>query len=611
VAERAVDDAGRTGGPEEARVASTTRPNTIEGATPDTLPVGLLEAFDAYERALAADDQAALAAAFEPTATVMRADAGGLLVGHEAITAFRGRRGSGPVRRVVEVHVRVLGDDTALIVSVNAPAGGGRGVVTQLWRRGGADAGTGPSEGEDSHGPWRIASAQVQAPAPAVDRRVWRVVGEPLVSGRLGDGATGAAPPEGPVSDDVAPTLVGETVAVKDLFAVAGHAIGAGVPAYLAGAAVQTEHAAAVRRLLDAGASVTGIAQTDEFAYSIAGRNSAYGTSPNPALPGAISGGSTSGPASAVALGQVSIGLGTDTGGSLRVPASYQGLWGIRTTHGAVDRTGLLPLAPSFDTVGWLTRDADTLLRAAATSLPADEQRGVDPVFAVDPTLLGAVSPEVRDAFERSIDEAVAEGRITRPEPVALGDVAELFELFRVRQAFEAWRSNGDWISAHPGQLADDVAARFAFGSSVSPQRAEEARVALADERHRLEATLADRVLLLPSASSAAPSLSATPAEVDAVRAATLGLTCVAGVLGAPAVSAPLLNVPVAGAAAAAAAAVALVHELPSSGGSEAADRRESATRSSEGRNAPVGLCFVGPRGSDLALLGLAAAWSG
>jgi amidase len=613
VAERGVDDAGRSGGPEEARVASTTQPTTIEGATPDTRPAGLLEAFDAYERALAADDQAALAAAFEATATVMRADAGGLLVGHEAITAFRGRRGSGPVRRVVEVHVRVLGDDTALIVSVNAPAGGGRGVVTQLWRRGGADAGTGPSEGEDSHGPWRIASAQVQAPAPAVDRRVWRVVGEPLVSGRLGDGATGAAPPEGPVSDDVAPTLVGETVAVKDLFAVAGHAIGAGVPAYLAGAAVQTEHAAAVRRLLDAGASVTGIAQTDEFAYSIAGRNSAYGTPPNPALPGAISGGSTSGPASAVALGQVSIGLGTDTGGSLRVPASYQGLWGIRTTHGAVDRTGLLPLAPSFDTVGWLTRDADTLLRAAATSLPADEQRGVDPVFAVDPTLLGAVSPEVRDAFERSIDEAVAEGRITRPEPVALGDVAELFELFRVRQAFEAWRSNGDWISAHPGQLADDVAARFAFGSSVSPQRAEEARVALADERHRLEATLADRVLLLPSASSAAPSLSATPAEVDAVRAATLGLTCVAGVLGAPAVSAPLLNVPVAGAAAAAAAAVAgaLVHELPSSGGSEAADRRESATRSSERRNAPVGLCFVGPRGSDLALLGLAAAWSG
>jgi len=601
------------GVPEEARVGSVTALASVEGSPPD----GLLAAFDAYERALAADDQAALAAAFEPTATVLRADAGGLLVGHEAITAFRGRRGSGPVRRVVEVHARVLDDDTALIVSVNAPAGGGRGLVTQLWRRG---AGAGADAGASAGGTWRIASAQVQAPAPAVDRRVWRVVGEPLVPGRRGDGATGTAPPADQGGGEPDRSLVGETVAVKDLFAVAGHAIGAGVPAFLDEAAPETEHASAVRLLLEAGASVTGIAQTDEFAYSIAGRNSAYGTPPNPAAPGAISGGSTSGPAAAVALGQASIGLGTDTGGSLRVPASYQGLWGLRTTHGAVDRAGLLPLAPTFDTVGWLARDADTLLRAAAVTLPAVDrpgvdqregdrhgagspgvdQRGVDPSYVVDPSLLAAVTPEVRTAFTRSIDEAVSAGSIARPEPVALGDVAELFELFRVLQAYEAWQSNGAWITAHPGCLAPDVAARFAFGSTVSPQRAEEARVALADERRRLESLLADRVLLLPSASSAAPSLSASAAEVDAVRSATLGLTCVAGVLGAPAVSAPRLDVPVAG---------------PDAGLIEVTQRGRSrasgAPFGSSRRLAPVGLCFVGPRGSDLALLGLAAAWPG
>ncbi|WAC52258.1 AtzH-like domain-containing protein [Frigoribacterium sp. SL97] len=126
------------GHPEEARVGSGTVPTSVEGELPD----GLLEAFDAYERALAADDQAALAAAFEPTATVMRADAGGLLVGHDAITAFRARRGSGPVRRVVECHVQVVTADVAIVVSVNAPAAGGRGVVTQLWRRD-PDAGPG------------------------------------------------------------------------------------------------------------------------------------------------------------------------------------------------------------------------------------------------------------------------------------------------------------------------------------------------------------------------------------------------------------------------------------------------------------------------------------
>ncbi|MBF4600651.1 DUF3225 domain-containing protein [Frigoribacterium sp. VKM Ac-1396] len=581
-------------GPEEARVAPGTVPTSVEGDLPD----GLLAAFDAYERALAADDQAALAAAFEPTATVLRADAGGLLVGHEAITAFRGRRGSGPVRRVVERHVRVVDADTALIVSVNAPAGGGRGVVTQLWRRA-------PGGGSGGARPWRVASAQVQAPPPAVDRRVWRVVGEPLVAGRREAGATLAAPPAGSGSGpgpaapagpsgatgatgatggsdggraEEAPsvgTLAGETVAVKDLFAVAGHAIGAGVPARLHNAPVEARHAAAVQHLVDAGADLRGIAQTDEFAYSIAGRNSAFGTPPNPAVPGAISGGSTSGPATAVALGQVSIGLGTDTGGSLRVPASYQGLWGIRTTHGAVDRTGLLPLAPTFDTVGWLTRDVDTLRRAAAASLPAAEQVSVEPSYVVDPTLLASVAPEVRVEFGRALDEATAAGRVERPGQVQLGDVAQLFELFRVLQAFEAWQSDGDWITAHPGELAPDVASRFAFGSTITSQQADEARVALGHERRRLEALLDGRVLLLPSASSAAPSLGATAAEVDAVRSATLGLTCIAGVLGAPAVSAPVLEVPLA-----------------------------------SGRRAPVGLCLVGPRGTDLGLLGLAASWA-
>ncbi|WP_423921633.1 AtzH-like domain-containing protein [Frigoribacterium sp. 2-23] len=555
--------------------ASEPVPTTLEGELPD----GLLAAFDAYERALADGDLDALADAFEPGPLSMRADASGLLVGHDAIQGFRGRRGSAPVRRIESRHVRALDADTALIVSVNVPVGGGRGVVTQLWRR-------------HDDGSWRIASAQVQAPTGAIDRRVWRIVGDPLIPARLagvgaakcdqtgGDGpknvvltansaetvancddspGRAAVPAPGPAHERGQP-LAGRTVAVKDLFAVAGHAIGAGVPAYLAGAPVETVHAPAVQALLDAGASVLGIAQTDEFAYSIAGRNSAYGTPPNPAVPGGVSGGSSSGPASAVALGQADIGLGTDTGGSIRVPASYQGLWGLRTTHGAVDRRRLLPLAPTFDTVGWLTRSADLLHRAADSTLVRADQRPVEASFVVDPSLLGLVQPEVRDAFV-----AATEG--LQPERVDLGDVPALFELFRVVQAFEAWQSHGKWITAHPGELAPEVAARFAFGAGLEAERVEEARVALDEERHRLDMVLRDRVLLLPSASSAAPSLGATAAEVDATRTATLGLTCVAGVGGYPAVSAPVMRV---------------------SGG-------------------PVGLCLVGPRYTDLALIELAA----
>jgi Asp-tRNA(Asn)/Glu-tRNA(Gln) amidotransferase A subunit family amidase len=436
----------------------------------------------------------------------------------------------------------VIDAANAVVLSVNLPAAGGRGVVTQLWHRG-------------DDGVWRIQVAQVQAPSPVFDTTVWRVVGAPLVASAAADGP-----------------LSGETVAVKDLFAVAGYAIGGGVPAYLAEADVSQFHAPAVQALLDAGANVLGIAQTDEFAYSIAGRNGSYGTPPNGAVPGAISGGSTSGPASAVALGQATIGLGTDTGGSIRVPASYQGMWGLRTSHGVVRRTDLLPLAPTFDTVGWLTREAALLERVAdatlsgVSSTSAVLQRDVDPTFVVDPQLTSSFSPEVKAAFAGTLEALAGEGRLSAPGEVALGDIAHLYELFRVIQAAEAWRSHGEWIERHPGALAKDVASRFEFGKSVTASQEREARTELAMQRQHLDRMLDDRILLLPSASSAAPALGATPAEIDVVRSQTLGLTCIAGIGGYPAVSAPLMRVP---------------------GG-------------------PVGLCLVGPRGSDLALVRLA-----
>ena len=191
-------------------------------------------------------------------------------------------------------------------------------------------------------------------PAPT-DRTVWREVGYPLLP------ATGTGP------------LTGMSVAVKDLFALEGFRIGAGNKEWLAESSAETTTAPAAAALLAAGAEVAGIARTDEFAYSLAGTNAHYGTPPNPKAPGRISGGSSSGSASAVSLGQATIGLGTDTGGSIRVPSAYQGLFGIRTTHGAVSTEGLLPLAPSFDTVGWMTRDAATLAAVGSVLLPQHE----------------------------------------------------------------------------------------------------------------------------------------------------------------------------------------------------------------------------------------------
>ncbi len=375
-----------------------------------------------------------------------------------------------------------------------------------------------------------------------MNRSVWREFGTPLVSGA----------PDGP--------LRGETVAVKDLYEIEGFAVGVGNPTFFAEATVEVGTAPAVSQLLEAGADIAGIAQTDEFAYSIAGANPHYGPPPNAAVPGGLPGGSSSGPASAVALGEASIGLGTDTAGSIRVPASYQGLWGLRTTHGAVSLEGVWPLAPSFDTVGWLTRDAEILRRVVEVMLghtTVDSGR-----FVVDQGLVALAETAVREAFAAATAELDV-------EEVDLGDPTAMFEAFRVTQAAEAWDSDGGWVTGHPDAVGAGAKERFEFAAAVTPEQEAEARAALAAHRERLDGILGDRVLLVPSASSAAPSVDATPEVLDAVRGATLRLTVIAGITGRPGLSVPALSIP-----------------------------------------EPVGLCLVGPRGSDLALLDLAAVFT-
>ncbi|MGY2079577.1 AtzH-like domain-containing protein [Modestobacter sp. SYSU DS0657] len=467
-------------------------------------PPGLLDAVRAYEAALMADDVATLDRLFAPGPATLRADSAGVLVGHDRIAAFRAARGGAPQRTLAELHVQVIDDDHAVVVAVTELARGGRGLQTQLWAR---------STGGAGHGGWQVTAAHVSVPPPALDTRIWRVVGDPLV------------PPagEGP--------LTGQTVAVKDLYAVAGHPVGAGNPAWLAEAPPEPAHATAVARLLDAGAAVRGIARTDEFAYSLAGANAHSGTPPNPAAPHRLPGGSTSGSATAVGLGHATIGLGTDTGGSIRVPAAYQGLYGIRTTSGAVDRTGLLPLAPDFDAVGWLTRSAALLQAAGDVLLPSGSPGGSDDLVFV-PGLLDLAEPDVTEAVHAWLAATGATEVDARIE-----DLDEWRVAFQTWQAYQAWAAHGRWLDGRLEVLGADVRSRFAHAATVDAGTAARARAVLDAARAQVRELVGDRVLVLPSAPSVAPptSTGTTPEN----RNATMRLTCLAGIAGLPAVSIP------------------------------------------------------------------------
>ncbi|WP_454115928.1 AtzH-like domain-containing protein [Microbacterium aurum] len=481
------------------------------------IPADLRAAFDAYEAAILANDLDALDAAFAPGAETMRGDGAGLLVGHDTISAFRGVRGAVPPRTIERIEYRPLADDVALLVSVSRFRGGGTGLQTQVWER--------------LDGRWLITAAHVTPRAQALDRSVWRSVGDPLFQGAW----------EGP--------LEGLTVAVKDLFAIKGYRIGAGNPTYLDSARAETTTAPAVADLLRGGASLRGVARTDEFAYSIAGDNAHYGTPPNGALPGALPGGSSSGPATAVATGQADIGLATDTAGSVRVPASYQGLWGLRTTHGLVPRQGLLPLAQSFDTVGWLTRDGATLQRVADWCLSYDGSDSTESVFGesgADLPWRFVIPAEALDAAEaatRAAFEAFVAASALPVETASIGDLDDYLVPFRTVQGAEAWRNNGDWLRAHPAATGPAVAERFRAAAAVTAADEAAARTALAPLRARLIDLVTDAVLILPTAPGPAPARTAGGAGIDAVRQATLRLTTPAAAAGLPALSVPLLTV--------------------------------------------------------------------
>jgi len=348
-----------------------------------------------------------------------------------------------------------------------------------------------------------------------LDTTVWRELGDPLVAGA----------PDGP--------LAGETVAVKDLYDVAGHLVGAGNPAWLAAARPAENHAQVVADLLGAGADVRGITRTDEFAYSLAGANHHYGTPPNPAAPGRLPGGSSSGSVAAVALGEASIGLGTDTGGSIRVPAAYQGLFGIRTTHDVVPRDGLLPLAPTFDTVGWMTRDAALLKRVGDVLLPPSAA-GSDQLVVV-PGLLRLADPDVAAALTTWLP------RSKLVEGWDLADLPGWREAFIVLQAWEAWQAHGGWLHDRLDTLGPDVRSRFERARSVTDADADAARTTVAGARRTIRDLVGDRVLVLPSAPTVAPLVGGDLIQgLRTVREATLALTCIAGIGGLPAVTLPL-----------------------------------------------------------------------
>lgn len=335
--------------------------------------------------------------------------------------------------------------------------------------------------------------------------------------------------------------LSGMSFAAKDVFRLKGHRNTAGNPDWYAEEKPAGETAESVKLLLDEGAALKGVTHTDELMFSLNGQNAHYGTPVNPAAPGRIPGGSSSGSAVAASAGNVDFGLGTDTGGSVRVPSAYQGIYGFRPTQGAVSSHGVIPLAQSFDTPGWMSRSPEVMRAVGQVLLPNvdtwEDQGFKKYVMLEDAWRL--VSSSYR-ALAEDVLEAL--GGIHYTNLHADDDLQSWFETFRNVQCIEIWENHGRWIERRQPSLGRSLAARFQLAKTIHHETDHsEAYEVLKEKSAQLFNLLTDDMLLVvPTAVGAAPSRDFEGPQDEARRAATMQLTSLSGNTGLPQLTVPL-----------------------------------------------------------------------
>ncbi len=368
--------------------------------------------------------------------------------------------------------------------------------------------------------------------------------------------------PEVPVSNEKSGPLAGLTLAVKDIFDVAGYPTGCGNPQKLAEAAPAAATAPAVRKLLDAGALFAGKTQTEELAFSMLGQNAHFPRPVNPAAPGRITGGSSSGSAAAVAGGLADLATGSDTGGSIRAPASFCGLVGLRTTHGAIPLDGTMPLAPSFDTFGWFARDMDMYGRVGEVLLSGGGTLNRPlRIEALDILLMGPEEVAEYARLASLVADVLGRARQAAAPPQSID---ALYWATRKLQAREAWDMHGAWIEQPGRKLGEAVLQRFLFGKSVRDEDVKRESEVRSTFTAWLRDLLADDgVLVMPTVPCPAPASDAGPQAFSDFRETAIRLLCWSALSGFPQITLPLGTV----------------------------------------ADAPFGISLLGPAGSDLPLI--------
>jgi amidase len=345
-----------------------------------------------------------------------------------------------------------------------------------------------------------------------------------------------AAPLKGAASGP----LAGLSAVVKDMYDIAGERTGCGSPEWLATHPPAARNCAPVQKILDAGATIIGKTVCDEYFYSVSGANAHYGTPVNVRAPGRLPGGSSAGSAAACGAGLCDFALGSDTGGSVRVPASFNGIYGLRPTHERIEHNGVADMAPSFDVPGWFAVTPGVFRKVGAVLL--DSRRAaakIDRVIVLEDAFAQAEEPVadlLRTLLEFMSDDlpGMAHGRIA-PE-----GFDPWREAFRIVQAYETWQTFGGFIIKHKPNIGPGVKERMQFASTVSRAQADASREVVNKARdHIRQIVVPGTVLALPTAPSISPKIEMSGPELEEFRTRVMRLTCTSGISGLPQMSVP------------------------------------------------------------------------
>ena len=325
---------------------------------------------------------------------------------------------------------------------------------------------------------------------------------------------------------------------VKDMCKIKNHKTSCGNPDFYQKCKVASDFAPFLKVILEEGATLKGITICDEFFYSLIGENGHYGTPTNLNAPGCVPGGSSSGSAAALTTNLYDFSIGSDTGGSVRVPASFCGLFGIRPTHDRINTEGVYPMAPSFDTLGWFSKNIDIFKKIGSILLNLNEKTEfLFKEFVIAEDILELANPDIVNLFNNYINNKFPKIKRFR---LSVHDKEIIADNFRILQGGEIKENIIPWILENKPKISPEISARIEMAKKITNDQIDEAlnfRSTLIEE---IDKSLPKGMIaLFPTTPFSSPKCGQSDEQLGSYRKKLMEFTSIAGMTSRPQISMP------------------------------------------------------------------------